>query len=33
MKEWLMTDFLDGMDGIFGAAILVLAFRLVLALP
>jgi hypothetical protein len=33
MKEWLRTDFLDGIDGIFGAAMLVVAFRLVLALP
>jgi hypothetical protein len=32
MKEWLRTDFLDALDSIAGAAFLVLAFRLALAL-
>jgi hypothetical protein len=32
MKEWLRTDFLDGIESIAGAAMLVLAFRLALAL-
>jgi hypothetical protein len=32
MKEWLRTDFLDAIDSILGAATLVIAFRLVLAL-
>jgi hypothetical protein len=33
MKEWLRTDLLDAIDSILGATMLVIAFRLVLALP
>lgn len=31
-REWLKTDFLDGIEGILGAAMLVVALRLLLAL-
>ncbi len=31
VRLWLRTDFLDGIDGLLGAAMLVAAARLVLA--